>query len=97
MRHADAKHRQHRGQTVNDAVAKIAGDKAKQAAEDEADRRRQQRQAQGVSHCGHHLVYHRAAGGDRHTEVAVQRPPQPVDKLQRQRLIKAVGLHQRLA
>lgn len=93
VRHADAKHRQYRGQTVNDAVAKIAGDKAEQAAEDKTDRRRQQRQAQRVSHRGHHFVYHRAAGGDRHTKVAVQRPPQPVDKLQGQRLIKAVSLH----
>ncbi len=46
VRHADAKHRQYRGQTVNDAVAKIASDKAEQAAEDKTDRRRQQRQAQ---------------------------------------------------
>jgi hypothetical protein len=77
MRHADAEDRDQRGQPVENAAAKIAGDEAEEGAEAEADERGERSQDQRIADGARHL-------GDDRAVDAIELPRSPWKTFQSQ-------------
>jgi hypothetical protein len=71
---------------------KAAGQRSHAVADDERERRCEQRQHRGVAERAEHLQRDRALAGDRAAEITVQDVPQPDRILHRDRPVEPIGV-----
>src|ERR1700730_422451 len=90
MRHAHAGHRDRRYEPVDDRPPGVGGERPKDRCQREGEDRGARRENKRVGEGAPDFSGYWTSGRDRGPEVAAEHHPQPAQKLDRQRLVKAV-------